>query len=345
LPPPPSLSPVKFLPVSTALIVALAIAASPLVMVPASSQQPQTPSPASVQKTPDWAYVLSFPSDPPPDDRTPRHVPNSSASFTFAQTQDYFRVADWHPDAHPPMPSIVSVGRKPDVYACAFCHLPSGPGKPENSSLAGLPVNYIINQMADFKSGVRKSSEPQHIPVARMISNAAANATSAEIQSAARYFSFIKPKPWIRVVETRTVPKTHADHFMLVATPDAGSEPIGHRIIEMAEDHKRTELRDDASSFVAYVPAGSLSFGKILVTTGSNGRTVACRICHGRDLRGNQDIPSLVGRSPSYMFRQLYDMQSGSRHGPLAVQMKPIVYRLTQDDMIDIAAYLASLKP
>lgn len=243
------------------------------------------------------------------------------------------------------MPPIVSTGHKPDVYACAFCHLPNGQGKPENSSLAGLPANYIINQVADFKSGVRKSSEPDHIPVARMISNAAANATASEIQSAARYFASIKPKTWIRVVETRTVPKTHADHFMLVAIPNAGNEPIGHRIIEMAEDHERTELRDDSSSFVAYVPTGSLSLGKNLVTTGANGRTVACRICHGPDLRGNQDIPSIVGRSPSYMFRQLYDMQSGSRHGPLAVQMKPVVYHLTQDDMIDIAAYLASLQP
>jgi len=327
----------------TILSAAVALATSALLL--ASSSSRQAPSSGDAQKTPSWAYVLNPGTAPAKDDQTPRHVPNSSASFTFAQTQDYFHVADWHPGLHPVMPSIVSTGRKPDVYACAFCHLPNGQGKPENSSLAGLPVQYIVNQMTDFKSGARKSSEPEHLPVAKMIANVAVSAADGEIQSAARYFSAIQPKRWIRVVETRTVPKTHADHFMLVAASDAAREPIGHRIIEMAEDRERTELRDDASSFVAYVPAGSLSLGKALVTTGSSGRTVACRLCHGSNLRGNQDIPSIVGRSPSYIFRQLYDMQSGSRHGPLAVQMKPVVYRLTEEDMIDIAAYLASLEP
>ena len=330
--------------VCTFLAATFALAPSPLFLAPALSQQ--AASAAIAQKTPYWAYVLNPPSSgTPPEDQSQRHVPNSSASFTFAQTQDYFRVADWHPEAHPLMPAIVSAGRKPDVYACAFCHLPNGQGKPENSSLAGLPAGYIINQVAEFKSTARKSSEPEHIPSAKMISSAAANATAEEVQAAARYFSSIKPKPWIRVVESRTVPKTRADHFMLVAIPNGGNEPIGHRIIEMAEDRERTELRDDASSFVAYVPAGSLTLGKILVTSGANGRTVPCNVCHGASLRGNQEVPGIAGRSPSYVFRQLYDMKSGARHGALVVQMKPVVYRLSDDDMIDIAAYLASLKP
>lgn len=327
------------------LTVAISLAASGFDQSATSSSQ-QSPSSPGPQQTPSWAYVLiPPPNDPPPDNQTPRRVPNSSASFTFAQTQDYFRVADWHPDAHPAMPPVVSAGHNPDVYACAFCHLPNGQGKPENSSLAGLPVNYIIQQMADFKSGVRKSSEPQHVPVAKMIANVAAKASPDDIESAARYFYSIRPKPWIHVVETRTVPKTHADHFMLVDLPNAGREPIGHRIIEMAEDHERTELRDDASSFVAYVPAGSLVLGKALVTNGANGRTVPCHICHGSDFRGRADIPSIAGRSPSYIFRQMYDMQSGARNGPLAIQMKPVLTRLTDDDMIAIAAYLASLQP
>lgn len=297
------------------------------------------------QKTPYWAYVLNPPSELPPPNPAPRHVPNSSAAFTFAQTQDYFRVADWHPDAHPSMPPIVAGGHKPDVYACAYCHLPNGQGKPENSSLAGLPAAYIIQQMADFKSGVRKSSEPNHYPVATMIAKVAANATDAEIQCSANYFSSIRPKPWIRVVETKNVSKTHVAHFMLVPTPNAGREPIGHRIIEMAEDPERTELRDDASSFVAYVPFGSLVNGKSLVNSGTGGRTIPCSTCHGTDLRGLANVPSIAGRSPSYILRQLFDTQSGARHGPAAAQMQPVVARLTLDDMIAISAYLASLRP
>jgi cytochrome c553 len=296
------------------------------------------------QSTPYWAYVLNPPNDPPPADPTPLHVPNSSASFTFAETQDYFRVADWNPNAHPPMPPIVALGRKPDVYACAFCHLPNGQGKPENSSLAGLPVAYLVQQMADFKSGARKSSEPKHIPVATMIAKED-NATPAEIQSAAKYFSSLKYQPWIRVVETKDVPITHAAHFMLVATPGAGREPIGHRIIEMAEHPERTELRDDAAPFVAYVPIGSLRDGQSLVAGRSKGGSFACRTCHGANLGGFANVPSIAGRSPSYIVRQLLDMQSGARAGPLAKFMQPVVSHLTLDEIIAIAAYLAALRP
>ena len=299
------------------------------------------------QKTPYWAYVLNPPADPtvPQPSSEPRHVPKSSASFTYAQTQDYFRVADWHPDGHPPMPPIVSSGRKPDVFACAFCHLPNGQGKPENSSLAGLPPAYILQQMADFKSGARKSSEPAHIPVATMISKVAISATPEEVQPAADYFASIKPKPWIRVVETESVPKTRPDHFILVPIPNSGDEPIGHRIIETTENFELTELRDDASPFIAYVPVGSLAKGKSLVTTGENGRTVVCSLCHGAHLRGQANIPSIAGRSPSYIARQLLDMQSGARHGGAVVQMQPVVAKLSLDDVIAISAYLASLHP
>jgi len=299
------------------------------------------------QRVPYWAYVLNPPAPASSDapDPAPHHVPNSSASFTYEQTQDVYRVADWHPDGHPTMPSIVSNGRKPDVLACAYCHLPNGQGKPENSSLAGLPATYIVQQVADFKSGARKSSEPKHYPVSVMIDKVANGATTDDSQSAATYFASIKPKPWIRVVETNTVPKTHAAHFILVPIPGAGNEPIGRRIIETAENAELTELRDDASPFVAYVPLGSLAKGKSLVATGENGHTLACNICHGNDLRGHANVPSIAGRSPSYTVRQLFDMQSGARHGGPATQMQPVVAKLSLDDIIAISAYLASLQP
>ena len=303
------------------------------------------------QKTPYWAYALDPPAtasaspdkNPPPDPAL-LHVPDSSVSFTLAQTQNFFRVADWHPGSHPPMPPIVSAGRKPGLYACAYCHLPNGQGRPENASLAGLPAAYIIQQMSDFQSGARKTSEPRHLPAVNM-GNVAKAAKAADVQSAAAYFSSLKPKPWIRVVETDSVPKTHVAGWMLVAIPNAGTEPIGRRIIEMPENLERTELRDDASGFIAYVPGGSLEKGKILVTTGSSGHTLPCTTCHGTDLRGLANVPSIAGRSPSYIVRQFLDMQSGARHGGATVLMQPVVARLTLDDIIAISAYLASLHP
>jgi len=125
------------------------------------------------------------------------------------------------------------------------------------------------------------------------------------------------------------------------AVPDGGTEPIGRRIIETPEDAVRFELRDPRSGFIAYVPTGSLSRGATLVASGGN-KTLPCGICHGQDLNGLGPVPAIAGRSPSYIVRQLYDMQHGSRRGLWAPLMKPVVEKLTQDDMIAIAAYVAS---
>jgi cytochrome c553 len=54
-------------------------------------------------------------------------------------------------------------------------------------------------------------------------------------------------------------------------------------------------------------------------------------------------VPGLAGRSPSYLVRQLYDMKHGKRTGEWASLMIPVVVKLTSDDMLAIAAYLASL--
>jgi cytochrome c553 len=49
--------------------------------------------------------------------------------------------------------------------------------------------------------------------------------------------------------------------------------------------------------------------------------------------------------SPSYVVRQLYDIQSGARAGAAVQPMKRVVKNLTIGDMAAIAAYTASLNP
>ena len=320
-----------------------------LLALAAPSQSPSTISQPLSEPPPYWAYAVDPPAPPPgasvkPDDNAPLHIPGSKLTFTASQIQDLFHAVDWHPSAHPTMPGIVAYGRSPEVYACAYCHLPNGQGRPENSSLAGLPAAYIIQQLADFKSGARKSSDPDLKPVSNMVS-VGAKATDAEIQAAAAYFSALKPKPWIRVVESKFVPKTHVAGWMLVVSTPHEMESIGDRIIETPENLERTELRDDSSGFLAYVPPGSLKRGKALVTTGAGGKTVICSTCHGPNLKGLKNVPSMAGRSPSYIVRQLYDIQSGARAGAASQQMKPVVANLSLYDIIDIAAYTASLTP
>ena len=299
------------------------------------------------QAPPPWAFTVNPPptpgATPTPPDPNPKSVPGTTVTFTIAQTRDAYNPPDWHPYGHPDMPQAVAHGRPKEMRACGFCHLTNGQGRPENAALAGLPAAYIVQQMADFKNGDRKSSEPKMGPPNAMIQDAKA-ATDDEIKAAAAYFSSFPFKKWIRVVEAKEAPKSRIAGSMHVPTND-GSEPLGQRIIEMPENLERTELRDGASGFVAYVPPGSIAKGESLVKTGGGGRTIACGTCHGADLKGLGPVPPLAGRSPSYMVRQLFDLQQGVRKGTWSALMKGAVEKLTIDDMIAIAAYTSSREP
>jgi cytochrome c553 len=90
--------------------------------------------------------------------------------------------------------------------------------------------------------------------------------------------------------------------------------------------------------------------GSVVVDgTSVKGPTVACGTCHGTDLRGFKlptvTVPPIAGRSPSYIGRALYDFQQGARNGAAAKFMTATVQKLTEDDVIAIAAYVSSLEP
>lgn len=327
----------------------LARSVAVLLLLPGALRSADAQAASSTDAPPAWAYPVKPPGfQPPPDDGTLRRVPGSTAAFTLSQLRDLFLAPDWHPDDHAPMPEVVARGRRPEVYACGFCHRAEGPGGPENSRLAGLPAAYIVQQMADFKSGARGTSVPNRLPTTAMIALAKA-ATDAEVAAAAAYFAAIPPRPTIRVVETATVPKTHVAGWILAVDSGGEREPIGARIIELPEDPEQFEHRDSRARFLAYAPVGSILRGETLATTGGahrgEQRTVPCATCHGPGLKGLGPVPGIAGRSPSYVVRQLWDFQHGARAGAGSVLMRPTVERLTLDDMIALAAYVASLAP
>jgi cytochrome c553 len=175
--------------------------------------------------------------------------------------------------------------------------------------------------------------------------------TDDEIKAAAKYFTAIPATPWIKVVESATVPKTKPQNgmFLILDGGEAGVEPIGDRIIEAPVSARETELlRNPRSSFIAYVPPGSLERGKALVLNGvtaAGAKVTACTACHGSDLRGLGPVPPLAGRSPSYIARQLYDMRHGNRNGLWTPLMAPVLAELGPDDLLTASAYLASLQP
>jgi len=290
---------------------------------------------------PTWSYGVS-PSAI--DGSTVFSLPDSDRSFTLDEIRNIFGPADWYPGDHPTMPDIVANGRFPGVWACSLCHYPNGKGRPENAGVAGLPRDYFVQQLYDFQNGLRKSAQPRKFNTSTM-ATIAQSMTEEEIQAAADYYSSMPWTPWIRVVETEEVPTTRIVLGMYVPLEGerAGTEPLGLRIIETPENPEHAEtLRDPRSGFIAYVPVGAVARGETLATTGA-GKTIQCNICHGPDLNGLGLVPGLAGRSPSYMVRQMYDMREGARVGVAAALMAPVVANLTVEDMLDLAAYVASL--
>ncbi|ESQ93601.1 hypothetical protein ABAC460_00600 [Asticcacaulis sp. AC460] len=301
-----------------------------------------TPKPQAVESAPDWAYPMKpAATAPEPVDTALHHVPDSAAAFHKAELKSLASAPDWHPDEHPAMPEVVVHGSGNGAGACAYCHLPNGAGRPENAPLAGLPKAYIIAQVRAFGDASRTSSV--HRAPADNMAKVAKAAQPGDDEAAAAYFAALTPRSFVRVVETDTVPKTEPAAWILRLSAGAGTEPIGNRIIEVPDDFARFELRDSRTAYTAYVPAGSIARGRALVA-GKAGK-VGCVSCHGTDLTGTGDIPGIAGRFPTYIIRQLYDFKSGARADIASAAMKPVADRLSAGDRIDIAAYLATLRP
>lgn len=299
------------------------------------------PALAVAAEKPDWAFPTTEKNTPAPrfDGAMVRPAPASSTlSITRAKADDFYEIPNWYPQMYPAMPKIVQYGNKEtQVRACGSCHLPTGTGHDESAYVAGLPGNYFVRQMADWKSGDRKFSGTM-VQIAKVV-------TDQEVKDAADYFASLKPRAWIRVVETDTVPKSYIGQGnKRLVHPAGGTEPVGNRIIEVPENEEDVVYRDPRSGFVAYVPSGSIAKGEALATTGG-GKTIPCMICHGQTLQGLGDVPGIAGRHPNYIVRQMWNMQNGERVGNSAALMRQVVEKLSNDDMLAIAAYVASRAP
>ena len=320
------------------LRVSLAVFAALVTSVSIAASQPNVPA---------WPY----PQEPakgsptfPPDDGQPRHVPGSTQAYTLKQADGPVAV-DWFPGSHPTPPANVINGKPGSYFSCGSCHLLNGAGFPETQGLNGLPVAYMQQQFDDMKNGLRDNA--MAIRLHPHMIHFGGRFSEAEEKESLDYFHALPPVKWIRVVEAANVPKTATganDIAILAVDPSGAKEPIGNRIVEVPESYDRTMLHDPTSGFVAYVPPGSLAKGAALARTGAGGRVTACVTCHGADLRGMGDLnPPIAGRSPSATGRQLYDFKTGARHGKNSALMKAVVEKLTDDDILDVTAYLASL--
>jgi len=314
---------------------ALLILSGPWFALDAAAQAPQS----IPNGLPPWAY--NIPDKVQPVTMAPTglvRLPGSEKEYDAAKTASNTNPPDWFPGEHGPVPRIV-MGEGGTIPACGSCHLMSGQGHPESADIASQPVEYFIRQMNYFKSGARKDD-------GRMQAFARA-ASDEDVRQAAEYFAAIKPIPFVKVIETSMPPKTYVSSVARprLLSPEGGTEPMGHRIVEIPEDPFRTANRDPHSGFIAYVPPGSIARGEALVRTGGSGKTIPCAICHGDQLHGLGEVPRIAGLQPVYTARQLIGMQNGASAGKAAELMKKAVSSLSEDDIIAISAYLGSLPP
>lgn len=151
------------------------------------------------------------PNEPADEQTRLRTVAGSEARYSLLDVRDNANVVDWFPGDHPsPMPGIIQrgpAGLGDRRWGCGSCHLPNGMGRPENAPAGGLPAGYILRQLQDFRSGLRRTADPRK-PNTNTMAALARGMTEQEMREAADYFSAVPYVGRIRVVESGFVPPT-----------------------------------------------------------------------------------------------------------------------------------------
>ena len=237
----------------------------------------------------------------------------------------------------PRMPEVVAKGKP---LPCMQCHLANGGSHPESAAIAGMSVNYIIEQVHAFRDGDRVDTRTGRMVLASQA------ASEKDIREAAEYYAAIGPdrQKWVKTVVGTEVPKGPAPFggggFRYHA-PEDGMEPLpAGMVVEVAENDDLVRARDQIDGgFVQYVHPEDMALGEKVAAEGK------CGTCHGADYKGEGDVPRLANQHPVYMIRQLKDMQTGARKDKNVAIMKPIVDKLSDREMVAVSAYLASKSP
>ena len=78
----------------------------------------------------------------------------------------------------------------------------------------------------------------------------------------------------------------------------------------LPKDETEAKLRDPHSGFTDYVPAGSVAKGQALGSRRRRQDRCRARSATGRTCDGMGEVPGITGRTATYIFRQLNDIQS-----------------------------------
>ncbi len=164
--------------------------ATPLMVGEANAQTALTVPPG----LPEWAF--NIPDKVQPSAVKPEGIvraPGSAKEYEWAKVAGNANPPDWFPDEHPPAPRAVTGGAG-IRFACGSCHLMSG-----QSHRGGGRHRRHARRIPDpadgyYKAGTRKD-DARMGPIAKSKSD-------EDIRQAAEYFAALKPRVWVKVIET-----------------------------------------------------------------------------------------------------------------------------------------------
>ena len=115
----------------------------------------------------------------------------------------------------------------------------------------------------------------------------------------------------------------------------AGATALGYSSAVAAQAVKtQAEKGDDLRA--VYANAADVADGKRVAET-------TCAACHGANgISSTKGVPNLAGQRPAYLYQELRAYQSGGR---AAGEMRNAVKPLSDESLVRVAAYYASLEP
>lgn len=78
------------------------------------------------------------------------------------------------------------------------------------------------------------------------------------------------------------------------------------------------------------------------VTAGAELYTDGCRACHGPRAQGMASFPRLTGLDEEHLILRLQQYRAGETVGPNSALMEPNAVDLTDEDIVNLAAFIAT---
>jgi cytochrome c553 len=76
---------------------------------------------------------------------------------------------------------------------------------------------------------------------------------------------------------------------------------------------------------------------------GGKAKYMACQGCHGPAGQGQAIFPAVAGKDADYLSTVMKRYRAGEQVGPNSMMMMPHAMSLTDEDIANLAAYMASL--